>query len=313
MARHCINAAALLARLYVAGSRLYSPQQPSKCRAVTVNHPPPHPEVFIYSSIDVRAEPNRSTVRLVTVVCRNLGVIMPDAGTSTEPTPEERRAAAVERMVIATNKLKAAVLATREAEDREAAAAAKVAKIEAATSLSRAAIVAEEQLQSADGASNHEGAAEALHGDAGIFEADTVSSMDIEAFKEHLRKQMSDNMGGLFISAEAPPKLELGPLQYESPPPHPAPSPQRVWSPRARASSPRRQASPPAGWRPTGRLWGRNHPCLAPPGGSPRTAMESSRPSVHMRFQPTTPRTSGKGQTSTYVAEATIEKLLHKW
>ena len=129
---------------------------------------------------------------------------MPDAGTSTEPTPEERRAAAVERMVIATNKLKAAVLATREAEDREAAAAAKVAKIEAATSLSRAAIVAEEQLQSADGASNHEGAAEALHGDAGIFEADTVSSMDIEAFKEHLRKQMSDNMGGVFISAEAP-------------------------------------------------------------------------------------------------------------
>ena len=135
-------------------------------------------------------------------------------------------------------------------------------------------------------------------------EAEGTEIYDLESFKQHLREQMAQLPGNVFSSKAGPPPIVLGPPEYSSPPPHPAPLSVR----RVRPSSAR---TAPMEWSPTGRLWGPNHPCLAPR-GSPRHRIPSRPVSSSERaWKPETPRNSRT--RTTYVAHETIDKLLHSW
>jgi hypothetical protein len=136
----------------------------------------------------------------------------------------------------------------------------------------------------------------------GDDESGPSETYNLESFKQHLRDQMAQLPGDLF-SGTAPPPTVPAPPEYSTPPPHPAPLSVR----RVRPVS----ATATTEWSPTGRLWGPNHPCLAPRGSprnvSPRRPLSPSARS----WKPETPRRSGA--RSTYVTQETIEKLLHSW
>ena len=213
-------------------------------------------------------------------------------------TREQRRAAAEARRIAAEEKVRAA-------NERQAAAEARLRDIEA-EEFTRTAAVAQAELMSQQEAETEQvtqgdlllarkarkqqmrptslgvpskppaqkqeqrvdGFEDWLTEDPEREHRPLASTNDVDAFKQHLRAQMENQPGGLFTATGTPPPLPPA-QRYESPPrPHPPPS--KLWPPRTRGASPPRRApsSPgPIGWRPTGRLFGPNHPWVVATAG----------------------------------------------